>query len=257
MSLGEMLWGIADLAVNAAGDTFDVMTALASPKDIGAVPVLGDVADGIGGTMGVVNAYNAYATGGVHSDDFWTGIGQATDGLGSLALDGLAVAAPGIGGAIGGLAGSLGGPVGTGLGAVAGAEIGADVGLGLEAINTAWGAGQAVADTAGLIAKETLGDDAGFSADEMMGGWLRGMVGDESIGWGAAEAANDAVGGGALGMLAGGAVDLGANLVTAPLNAADTMLGGVVDWVGNAADSDNVDEDYWGDAKSALFAGLY
>jgi len=136
---------------------------------------------------------------------------------------------------------------------VGGAALGgAGAALSFTPYGAALAAGEVGVDLLGAGAGKLFGEDAAFNSDQLVGGAIRGLVGDKSLGYHAGGAVNDMLGGGMLGGIAGGAVGGLTNAVAMPLNAANTVGGGIVNWVGNAIDSTPGKQDYWGQGMSAV-----
>ena len=87
--------------------------------------------------------------------------------------------------------------------------------------------GEVLTDVAGSQAKNAFGEDAGFTADSVVGSWIRGTMGDESTGWQAGEAVSDVLGGGALGTGAGVVAGIGTGMITMPYDMAATATSGL------------------------------
>ena len=130
---------------------------------------------------------------------------------------------------------------------------------GIEFANTALGLATAGIDAAGLAAWAAGGEDAKFSTDSMIGGMIRGTMGDESLGWDVGASTSAALGGGLGADIVGGVVGTGANLLASPLNVADTVIGGGVNFFADLADNDSDESTAWQDFKTSLnpFAGMY
>lgn len=107
---------------------------------------------------------------------------------------------------------------GAGVGIAAAGAAGAPYGLALAA-------GEGAADVAGQAASWGFGKKAGFSADNMVGGLARGMFGDRSMG----EGVSNALGGGFWGHAAGTAT----NVLSMPMNLANTVGSGIVNEIGD------------------------
>lgn len=228
----------------------------------GATPWVGGALDVLGFGKGLVDMGGALHSAdgkGLHDDDFYEGAGAVINNGASLGLTGLglAVGAGMIG--TGGLVGSIFGPLGTAVGGSAGATGAAATMAGIEFANTALGLATAGIDAVGLAAWAAGGEDAKFSTDSMIGGMIRGTMGDESLGWDVGASTSAALGGGLGADIVGGVVGTGANLLASPLNVADTVIGGGVNFFADLADNDSDESTAWQDFKTSInpFAGMY
>lgn len=129
---------------------------------------------------------------------------------------------------------------------------GAGAALSFTPYGAALGLGELAVDGLGALSGKVLGEDASFNSAQVVGGAIRGMVGDKSLGWQAGSAVSNALGGGFWGNAAGVATGAVTNVAAAPVNALNTVGGGIVNWVGNALDSTPGKQDYWGQGLNAV-----
>lgn len=129
---------------------------------------------------------------------------------------------------------------------------GAGAALSFTPYGAALGLGELAVDGLGALSGKVLGEDASFNSAQVVGGAIRGMVGDKSMGWKAGSAVSNALGGGTMANIAGVATGALTNTVAAPINALNTVGGGLVNWVGNALDSTPGKQDYWGQGMNAV-----
>ena len=127
---------------------------------------------------------------------------------------------------------------------------GAGAALSFTPYGAALGLGELAVDGLGALSGKVLGEDASFNSAQVVGGAIRGMVGDKSLGWQAGSAVSNALGGGFWGNAAGVATERSPTFAAAPVNALNTVGGGIVNWVGNALDSTPGKRDYWGGAST-------
>lgn len=129
---------------------------------------------------------------------------------------------------------------------------GAGAALSFTPYGAALAAGEVGVDLLGAGAGKLFGEDAAFNSDQIVGGAIRGLVGDKSLGYGAGNMVSNALGGGTMANIAGAGVGALTNVAAMPLNAANTVGGGIVNWIGNAIDSTPGKQDYWGQGMSAV-----
>lgn len=270
--------GMAEMEAKQEGPTgLDVVDSIVSMINIGAAgydaaapflgpieelsaatPFIGSAADLWGLGNGVADVVGALSEGGegMHDDDFYDGAGSIVNNGVSLAGTGLALGLTAAAGGAGGFVGSIFGPLGTAIGGAGGAAAAATM---VEGANTVVGAGMAGLDALGLGARIMGGRDAAFGADSITGSLIRGTMGDESLGWGVGSSVSSALGGGVGADIAGGVVGTATNLMAAPVNIADTMIGGLVNFGADVMDSDETESTAWQDFKTSInpFAGMY
>lgn len=88
-------------------------------------------------------------------------------------------------------------------------------------------AGEVATDVIGHQAGEMFGEEAGFNADDVAGGWIRGTVGDKSTGYKVGTGVSEALGGGWLGNTAGVLSGIGAGMIAMPFDQMATINRGV------------------------------